>query len=102
MELFKKSKKKSEPKPIHRITAVAMKRSNDPYLFEFELFALYDAREEADGRVSFEMSKIVGPYGMIFIGEHAYSYLVRNAFQNSSSATPPEEVITGGSSGDDE
>lgn len=74
----------SGKEPERPISAVAVIRSNDPYVFEFELFILDDARIEDDGRVSFSMTKDIGPYGMTSICTHAYSRLIKRAFLNGS------------------
>lgn len=79
-------KKAPEPKPTIDGSAVAVKRSDDPYLFEFELCSLTDGRIEADGRVSFKMEKMVGPYSLLAIAGQAYSYLTRTAFVQNSNA----------------
>lgn len=70
--------------PERAISAVAVIRSEDQYVFEFELFSLSDARIEEDGRVSFSMQKEMGPYGMTSICTYAYTMLLKKAFDNGS------------------
>lgn len=80
------NKKQPEPKPELDAVSVAVRRSSDPYLFEFELCSLTDGRIEDDGRVSFKMEKMVGPYGLLAIAGQAYSYITRRAFIGNSNA----------------